>query len=216
MQDSDLNYGCIENNYKVNILIRRWRGADNSQNQSNMSHKWLGLQSTLRSVTVHLCWDGVNKTAARFLVSLSELGGLFIFCFHLDPDWPVPSSLLFPGHVRDIWLKIRLSFAFKVFVRRCSPALFPAVASGGSAGSWRPPPPHGRGSATCFSAHKDTCWTDRWAQTPGRTYYSSRQRSRQTGSTERRMAENNLNAAHSVWLTFTGDMFSSLMSFMGQ
>lgn len=68
-------------------------------------------------------------------------------------------------------------------VRRCSPGLYPAAASVWSAGSWKPPRPRGRGSATCSSVHTDTCWPGRRVQRPGRIYCSSTRRSRQTGST---------------------------------
>lgn len=199
-------------------------GVDSSKNQSNKFHKWFGLRQSFLQVHTDICHCplvlGCSEQdcgAAIFLVSRSQLGGLgcFFFVSTLSPVWPVPSPLHFQGMCKMSGWRFHLSFVFKVFVRRCSLVLFPVVASVWSAGSWRPPPPHGRGSATCSSVHTDTCWTDRWVQTPGRTYCFSRQRSRQTGSTERKWQRRILKL-HSVWLTLTSDMFSSLMSFMGQ
>lgn len=119
----------------------------------------------------------------------------------------------FPEHTWEIWQKIRLSFACTVCARHYSPALCPVVVSVWSAGSWKPPLPRGKGSATCSSVRTDTCWTDRWGRTPGRTYCSSRRSSMQTGSTERRTAEKNPNA---VWMTLTRGMLSSLLFFIRQ
>lgn len=105
-------------------------------------------------------------------------------------------SILFPvfSDYRSIY---PLSFR-SFFVRHCSPVLCQAVASVWSAGSWRRPPPRERGSARCSSIRTNTCWKDRWVQRPGRTCCSSRLRSRQTGSTERRKTES-VNDAQTTW-----------------
>lgn len=86
------------------------------------------------------------------------------------------------AHMRHL---VKGPSVFCVFVRHYNLVLCLVVASVLFAGSWSPPPPHERGSATCSSVHTDTCWTDRWAQMPGRTCCSSRWRSRQTGNTEK-------------------------------
>lgn len=92
-----------------------------------------------------------------------------------------------PGQLPRIWPSIFFFPRVKRWnapVRRCSRAPSPAAASAGSAASWTRPRPRGRGSATRSAARTGTCWTGRWAQTPGRTCCSATRRSRRTGSTD--------------------------------
>lgn len=164
--------GCTER--KSKIVIGQWLPSK--------VHKWFKLRS------VHSCWGLLNRATAllrdRFwLFSLNRDAWFFV-------------SILFPvfSDYRSIY---PLSFR-SFFVRHCSPVLCRAVASVWSAGSWRRPPPRERGSARCSSIRTNTCWKDRWVQRPGRTCCSSRLRSRQTGSTERRKTES-VNDAQTTW-----------------
>lgn len=198
---------------KVNIFIRQRWGIDNFPHQSNKIHGWLRLQWSFTLRSAQWCWDWV-RTGPLWcckIFLLPKVGGWFFFV-HFVPRVASAVVAAFPGHM---WLKVHLSSVLKVFVRHYSLVPCPAVASVWSAGSWMPPLPHGRGSATCSSVHTDTCWTDKWVQMPERTYCSSRQRSRQTGSTESKMAKN-LKVIQFVWLILTSGMLSSLMSFIGQ
>lgn len=152
-------------------------------------------ESKLRSV--HSCWGLLNRATALlrdlfWLFSMNWDACFFVLFF---------VSILFPvfSDYRSI-----CPLSFRSFlVRHCSLVLCPSVASVWSAGSWRRPPPRERGSARCSSVHTNTCWKDRWVQRPGRTCCSSRLRSRQTGSTERRKTERERCADHVT----DGDVF---------
>lgn len=167
-----------------------WKEVENCYRAVASQYKWFKLQQSPNwdlFTAAGVYWTGLPRCceiAFGFSHWIEMLGFLFFV------------SILFPvfSDYRSIY---PLSFR-SFFVRHCSPVLCRAVASVWSAGSWRRPPPRERGSARCSSIRTNTCWKDRWVQRPGRTCCSSRLRSRQTGSTERRKTES-VNDAQTTW-----------------
>lgn len=172
--------GCTER--KSKIVIGQWLPSK--------VHKWFKLQQSPNwdlFTAAGVYWTGLPR-CCEIAFGFSHWIEMLGFWFFVSILFPVFSDY------RSIY---PLSFR-SFFVRHCSPVLCRAVASVWSAGSWRRPPPRERGSARCSSIRTNTCWKDRWVQRPGRTCCSSRLRSRQTGSTERRKTES-MNDAQTIW-----------------